>query len=78
MWRAACRKVGIFSALVAPAFVLGACASAGGGCPPLVAYPAAAQLRAARELQALSRDSEIGAMIVDYGKMRDACRASAR
>jgi hypothetical protein len=53
-------------------------ASAGDGCPPLVAYPAASQLHAARELPALTRDSEIGAMIVNYGKMRDGCCASAR
>ncbi len=53
---------------------LSACQTTG-GCPPLVAYSRAQQQQAAAELRALPRGSEIGAMIVDYGKTRDACRA---
>jgi hypothetical protein len=39
-----------------------------------VRYSAAQQDRAAAELAALPQSAQIGAMIVDYGKMRDACR----
>lgn len=44
-------------------------------CPPLVTYSPEFQRRAASELQALPAGSAVGAMIVDYGKARDACRA---
>lgn len=50
--------------------------TAGGGCPPLVAYGAEAQRQAARELRRLPKDSPLARMIVDYGKTRDACRAA--
>jgi hypothetical protein len=53
----------------------GAPGSSPGVCPPLVAYPRDAQSRAARELRALPKGSPLAAMIVDYGKTRDACRA---
>ncbi|MBI1867732.1 MAG: hypothetical protein HYS06_05500 [Methylocystis sp.] len=52
------------------------CAATSGGCPPLVAYSKAQQARAAQELRALSTDSQLGRMIVDYDKTRDACRVS--
>lgn len=55
-------------------FSLAACQSVGGGdCPPLVTYSAAQQKRAALELRKIPR-SQVAQMIVDYGKMRDACR----
>lgn len=54
-----------------------AAATAGGGCPPLVSYTADMQRRAASELRALPRQSPLAAMIVDYGKMRAACRVAA-
>lgn len=53
---------------------LAACESASGGCPPLVAYSKAQQAKAAAELGALPKDSQLAIMIVDYGKTRDACR----
>lgn len=58
-------------------FTLAACQSTGGagGCPPLVAYPRDVQKQAAAELRALPKGSSLAAMIVDYGKTRDACRA---
>lgn len=54
---------------------LAGCTSTGGGCPPLVKYSKAQQAKAAAELRALPDESQIGQMIVDYGKTRDACRA---
>jgi hypothetical protein len=56
--------------------VLSACQSTGGGCPPLVAYSLEEQKIAAKQLHALPRNAPLAAMIVDYRKMRDACRAS--
>ncbi len=56
---------------------LSACGSAGGGCPPLVAYSKAQQARAAAELRALPKELQLSIMIVDYGKARDACRLSS-
>jgi hypothetical protein len=50
-----------------------ACRSAG-GCPPLVTYPIEMQRRAASELRALPKDSALSELIVDYGKLRKACR----
>ncbi len=73
MWRAACRNVAIFSLAAAP---LAGCVASAGRCPPLAAYPPHVQKEAARELRALSRESAIAAMIVDYSKLRDACRAA--
>lgn len=61
--------VGVFS------LALAGCATTGGGCPPLPAYSAADQKRAARELRTLGKDSPLAAMIVDYKKTRDACAA---
>lgn len=57
---------------------LAACESASGGCPPLVAYSKAQQVKAAAELRGLPKESQLSIMIVDYGKTRDACRLSAR
>jgi hypothetical protein len=44
-------------------------------CPPLTTYPPAFQSRAAVELGALPAGSAVGQMVVDYGRLRDACRA---
>jgi len=74
MRKSALARPAIFSLAAALA---GCSATGGGDCPPLVAYGAPAQGRAARELGGLAADSEIARMIVDYGKMRDACRAAA-
>ncbi len=66
------------SILMMALFSLAGCQSyvATSGCPPLVTYSAADQKQASSELRALlPRDSQIARMIVDYGKMRDACRA---
>lgn len=61
-------------ALSAVIFSLAACQSVGGGgCPPLVTYSAVQQKRAAIELRGIPQ-SQVAQMIVDYGKMRDACR----
>jgi hypothetical protein len=70
MWRR-------ISTLAVFSLALSACQStAGGGCPPLVAYKAEAQRQAARELRALPKGSALATMIVDYKKTRDACRAT--
>ena len=53
---------------------LAACQSTGGGgCPPLTAYSAVQQRQAAAELRKMP-ESQVARMIVDYGKLRDACR----
>lgn len=55
-------------------FSLAACQStAGGGCPPLVKYSADIQKKAAAEIRA-GRAPTLSKFVVDYGKMRDACR----
>ena len=57
------------------AFSLSACqTTSGGGCPPLVTYSAETQRLAAKELRALPKDSQVAKLVVDYGKMRAACR----
>jgi len=66
------RKISI---LVVFSFALAACRSTGGGCPPLVAYSLADQKLAAKQLRALHKGAPLAAMIVDYKKTRDACRA---
>lgn len=48
--------------------------TSGGVCPPLVNYSAERQTLAAKELRALPKDSEIAKLVVDYGKLRAACR----
>jgi hypothetical protein len=48
--------------------------TSGGACPPLVNYSAERQTLAAKELRALPKDSEIAKLVVDYGKLRAACR----
>lgn len=62
--------------LAISSLALAGCHSTSGACPPLVAYSADQQKAAARELRALPKDSQLAAMIVDYGKMRKACRLS--
>lgn len=49
------------------------CAS-GSTCPPLVDYSAERQTKAAKELRALPKGSELANMIVDYGQLRRTCR----
>jgi hypothetical protein len=44
-------------------------------CPPLASYPPEFQRRAAAEMEALPPGSPLAQMIVDYGRLRDACRA---
>lgn len=44
-------------------------------CPVLKSYSPEQQQKAADELKALGVDSELATMLVDYSKMRDACRA---
>lgn len=57
------------------AFNLAACQSTTvGGCPPLINYSAAQQKQAAKELRTIVGETQLKRMIVDYGKMRDACR----
>ena len=56
-------------------FSLAACQSTGGsGCPPLVTYSAETQRQAAQELRRLPKDSQLAKLVVDYSKMRKACR----
>lgn len=61
---------------------LAGCATAGSDrpaavvtCPPLVTYPLAFQRAAADELDALPTGSRVAVLVVDYSRMRDACRA---
>ena len=69
------RKISILGAF---SFALAACQSSGGGCPPLVVYSLQEQKIAAKQLRALPRNTPLAAMIIDYKKTRDACRASGR
>jgi Tfp pilus assembly protein PilP len=62
----------LFAVLVA--LTLSACQTTSGGCPPLVTYSAETQRLAAKELRALPKDSQVAKLVVDYGKMRAACR----
>ena len=43
-------------------------------CPPLVDYSKDQQKLAAEELKKIYTDSQIANMIVDYSKLREACR----
>lgn len=47
-------------------------------CPVLQNYSIEQQTKAADELAKLASDSQIAAMVTDYGKMREACRAITR
>lgn len=61
--------------LIAASFSIAACQSTVvSGCPPLIEYSASTQKQAAMELRALPKDSQIAKLVVDYGKMRNACR----
>lgn len=53
---------------------ISSCTATVGGCPPLVTYSKQFQAQAADELDALKPQSKLGTMIVDYSKLRDACR----
>ena len=44
-------------------------------CPPLVDYSKDFQTQTANELVKLPGDNPLSTMIVDYGKLRKACRA---
>ena len=52
----------------------GGCGMAIFKCPPLVTYSKEFQQQAATELDALKASSRLSTMIVDYSKIRDACR----
>lgn len=47
-------------------------------CPVLKQYTKEELIKAATELEAVPSDSQLVAMITDYSKMRDACRAIVR
>lgn len=58
--------------------LLSACGTAGsehGACPPVVAYPAAVQERAAVEIEAMPRESVVVWMMADYHVLRRQARA---
>lgn len=63
----------VSSALALAGVALAGC-SPGGDCPPMPTYSAAQQDKAASELARLPAGAQIGVMIVDYGKVRRACR----
>lgn len=44
-------------------------------CPPLAAYAAATQRRAAAELRRLPPGSDLARLVADYGTLRARCRA---
>lgn len=46
----------------------------GSGCPPLIQYSAETQKQAAAELRRLPKDSQLAKLVIDYGRMRRACR----
>lgn len=59
-------------------FSLSACNSVpSSGCPPLIRYSAETQKKAAEELRRLPPGSPLAKLVVDYKKMRDACRIGA-
>ena len=61
--------------LIAVSFSITACQSVNvSGCPPLVEYSALTQKKAAEELRSLPKDSQIAKLVIDYNKMRKACR----
>ena len=74
------RPVLYWVSIVTSAMLLAGCLAATSRvtCPPLVTYPPAFQQQAAAELRALPAGSALATMIVDYGKLRDACRAIGR
>lgn len=64
-----------FAIFLVAGFSLSACqTTSGGGCPPLINYSAAQQAEAAKELQKMYSRSQVAQMIIDYGKLRAACR----
>lgn len=69
MWRA-------ISIAVISELALSGCNTTGGTAPALVTYSADQQRQAAAELRGLPKGSQIGVMIVDYGKLRKAVRVS--
>lgn len=44
-------------------------------CPVLKQYSKERLIKAANELKSLPDDSQVAALLTDYSKMRDACRA---
>lgn len=44
-------------------------------CPPLKQYKKETQQQAAKELDQLPPNSTVARLVVDYGQLRDACRA---
>lgn len=68
-------RVALLLSIASLPMLLGGCVRATfKACPPLVTYSKQFQARAADELDALKPGARIGTMIVDYGKLRDACR----
>jgi hypothetical protein len=63
---------------IAASITLAACQTTGGNAPPLVTYTQAQQTKAAAELRALPKDSELARLVRDYGKTRAAIRAVKR
>ncbi len=66
--------------LVIGASLLSACATVSseqdiGACPPVVEYDAGFQAQAAKEVQALPKETAIVEMLNDYAVMRDQARA---
>ena len=49
--------------------------SGSGACPPVVAYTAAEQVRAAEEVEALPEGAMLVRMLGDYAVLRDQARA---
>jgi hypothetical protein len=60
--------------LIGVSFSLTACQSPVSGCPPLPQYSAATQKQLAAELRSLPKGALLGRVVVDYKKLRDACR----
>lgn len=62
-------------ALIAVTSSLTACQTTSGGCPPLISYSSSFQKQAAQELRTVRQTApKVAQLVVDYGKMRDACR----
>lgn len=68
----------MLSALILLALFETACSSVRYECPPLASYSQSFQAKAASELEALPSGSNVGTLVTDYGKMRNACRAMAK
>lgn len=68
------KAISLLSIAILTMFLAGCATAPSKGCPPLVTYSKAYLLATDAELKKLPRDGRVAEMIVDYSKLRDACR----